>query len=102
MERADNKKDDLDHDDLHLRVPMRFDQISREANAKPSQAYLQQNASNLFLITSSPKPNICSIGEDQNRQQEKHLKTIVTLHDIVLPKCHCMKHGIRIQCLQSH
>ena len=33
----------------------------------------------VFLITSSPKPNICSTGEDKNRPQEKHLKTIVTL-----------------------
>ena len=33
----------------------------------------------VFLITSSPKPNICSTGEDQNIQQEKHLKIIVTL-----------------------
>ena len=31
--RAD-KEDDLDHDDLHLRVPMRFEQISREADVK--------------------------------------------------------------------
>ena len=34
VERADNKEDDLDHDDLHLRVPMRYEQISREANVK--------------------------------------------------------------------
>ena len=33
MRRAD-KEDDLDHDDLHLRVPMQFEQISREADAK--------------------------------------------------------------------
>ena len=33
VRRAD-KEDDLDHDDLHLRVPMRCEQISREADVK--------------------------------------------------------------------
>ena len=37
VEPADNEEDDLDdldHSDLHLRVPMRFEQISREADVK--------------------------------------------------------------------
>ena len=34
VERADNEEDDLDHDDQNLRVPMRFEQISREADVK--------------------------------------------------------------------
>ena len=34
VERADIEDDDLDHDDTHLRVPMRFEQISREADVK--------------------------------------------------------------------
>ena len=80
VERADIEDDDLDHDDTHLRVPMRFEQISREADVKKfTGLYLQQSASIVFLITSSPKPNTCSTGEDQNRPQEKHLKTMVTV-----------------------
>ena len=34
MERSDNKEDNLDHDDSHLRGLVRFEQISREAGVK--------------------------------------------------------------------
>ena len=34
MERSDIKKDNLDHDDSHLRGLVRFEQISREAGVK--------------------------------------------------------------------
>ena len=34
VERADDEEDDLNHDDSHLRVPMLFEQISRETDMK--------------------------------------------------------------------
>ena len=79
MERADSEEDDLDHDHSHLRVPIRFEQISREADVKtfmrlPSTKCFKCIFDHLFL-----KPNIRNTGEDQNTQQENHLKTMMTL-----------------------
>ena len=54
VERADNEEDDLGHGDLHLTVPMRFEQIEREADVKtftglPSTKCFKCTFDQLFL-----------------------------------------------------